>query len=260
MQNSRPYEWSSFSGGAKFKAFKHLKILIDGNDFRKKFIDVLCEDIISGNCHYSIKESFDEVLEIVYDELPIEKCWPMIISYLEKLFEPHTNKIDSFEFPIKENHDASLPPIYRLLLKFLDHNVNLISQGSYLVFQDLFENVLNQNLFPKLISSSNDNQLVLLLSILSEQDDRLIISNKKELKNIFNGINSNHFYVRWLIHTISKRINFSYKIRTRNKSIPLVYRMELSEPQSTRIVGSDETYFFTSFPDTSNPFGNNKYL
>ena len=255
FNDSQFYGWTRFLGGTRIKAFKALKRHKPPEEFRKNLIKTLANDSQEFSGYLDIVQEFDEIFKLISEEIPITSLWPFIDEFLERLFSTYTES----DFSLSEIK-GELPITFQILLPLLSHNVNLISQGAYLVISDLFSKTNNKDLIGQIIDKSNDEQQALLLNILTG----IIFYDpfKKSLIPIksLKKIQSNNFYVRVLAQSLLKELDNKYiqkytgKTNEKNK----LYELVFPEPKPSRLYGIEQYDERRILPDTSNPFENIK--
>ena len=260
FKNSKYYSWTCFQGEERINSFKVLKKHKHPIEFKKTVIKTLADDSQQFYGYLNIAREFDEIFKLVSKEVPIETVWPAIDEFLERLFSSYD--MQDFPFPkINESETNSEFPIeFQILLPLLSHNINLISQGAYLVIYDLFCRTNKNDVIAKIINYANDEQLVLLLNILTG-----IIFYEPSKKSLIpvetlKQLQSNNFYIRKLTQDLLKKSEDNYipnYIGNIDKNHNL-YELFFSEPKPSRLYGTEQYDSHRILPDSNNPFENIK--
>jgi hypothetical protein len=133
--------WDSyFDGGTRHEILRHL-IAIDADRGRKTAIKLYAEEASQGQVNsYQTTHNLDEILEVLFDEIPVTKIWGVIEDYLDELFagvplEPElpSQIQEALQLDTGEE-DTPARAIADFLSLHLDHPSYPVAQGAVRAF------------------------------------------------------------------------------------------------------------------------------
>lgn len=228
--------WDSyFDGGTRHEILRHL-IAIDADQGRKTAIKLYAKEGSQGQINsYRTTHNLDEILEVLFDEIPVTKIWGVIEDYLNELFagvplEPElpSQIREALQLNTGEE-DTPERAIADFLSLHLDHPSYPVAQGAVRAFT--FSLLKGKTaVISALIEALNRTEqsaerALMVLDAASEYNPKSVKPFEEILEQLRHSPN---FLVRLIASYVwAKYKNEELLLQTVEREIPTVYSFEL---------------------------------
>lgn len=207
----------------------------------------------SFNFPRTIARNFDEILPLLFDDIPIEEVWPEIERYVHTLFEGKPFRDEggvSFATNLPEDNPAQA--IADLLCEDIDHAVQTLAIGCQQSLAEMLlrsDSVAQQAVIDLLGSGEGKQEHVLkVLDAVSLKDPHAVAFARDGLVRLSESPN---YAIRYIASTVCDRIGFTLP-PAHQRGLQPIYTFEL-RPINDHLIDLRPIAETDILPDTNVP-------